>query len=41
MTKIPNNNTGNIKIVLVFNIWNLPARRLFGGMLDICNLFVI
>ena len=33
MTKIPNKNTGNIKIILVVNVWHL--------VLDIWNLFEI
>jgi hypothetical protein len=36
MTKKTNNKQKNTKIVLAL-VWNLPVRRLFGGILDICD----
>ena len=40
MTEKTNNKQKNKKIVLAL-VWNLPVRRLFGGRLGICDLFVI
>ena len=36
MTEKTNNKQKNKKIVLAL-VWNLPARRLFGGVLGICD----
>jgi hypothetical protein len=40
VTEKTNNKQKNKKIVLAL-VWNLPVRRLFGGMLEICDLFGI
>ncbi len=40
MTEKTNNKQKNKKIVLTL-VWNLPVRRLFGGVLVICDLFGI
>ena len=40
MTEKTNNKQKNKKIVSAL-VWNLPARRLFGGVLVVWSLFVI
>jgi hypothetical protein len=40
VTEKTNNKQKNKKLVLAL-VWNLLTRRLFGGMLGICDLFEI